>query len=149
MFSYRLIALMSQNAKVHKNTLALLEKIFKLAESFITEEMNHLSADESYSKKILDEPYPIEQIIKKCFTDFLENPKEKYIITDYYNYNNKFVNSLDTYDTFPLFIKNKYNGDEKLASERKELRYSYEKEKKLQMEHIKFLAQKNINNDNY
>ena len=149
MFSYRLIALMSQNAKVHKNTLALLEKIFKLAESFITEEMNHLAADESYGKKILEDPYPIEQIIKKCFPEYLENPKAKYIITDYYNYNNKFINSLDTYDTFPTFIKNKFRGDEQKDKDRKEIRHSYEKEKKLQMEHIKFLAQKNINNDNY
>jgi hypothetical protein len=149
MFSYRLIALISQNAKVNKNILALLEKIFKLAESFITEEMNHLVSDESYGVKILSDPYPIEQIIKKCFINSIVKPDGQYLITDYYNYNNTFITSLDTYDTFPLFIKNKYRDNGMVNKDRKEIRMVYEKEKKLQLEHIKFLAQINISNNEH
>ena len=147
-----MIALISQNAKVNKNNLALLEKIFKLAESFITEEMNHLITDETYSKKILDDPYPIEQIIKKCFIDYIADAKDtKYVINDYYNYNNQLKDSLDTYDTFPKWLKDKYNSDNAKTHEydkyRRDIRNAYEKDKKLQLEHIKFLAQKNISDD--
>jgi hypothetical protein len=152
MFVFRMIALISQNAKVNKNNLALLEKIFKLAESFITEEMNHLITDETYSKKILDDPYPIEQIIKKCFIDYIAEPKDtKYVINDYYNYNNQLKDSLDTYETFPKWLKDKFNSANAKQHEyekgRKDIRHEYEKNKKLQLEHIKFLAQKNISDD--
>jgi hypothetical protein len=148
MFSYRLIALLSQNTKINKNSLALLEQIFKMSESFITEEMNHLASDSKYAQKILDDPFPMEQIIKKCFVNCLENKKHTYMLTDYYCIDNKLEHSLDLYETFPSYIKYKFIPNEVLDNKRKEIRMYYEKNKQQQLETVKFLAQKNLTDEN-
>ena len=109
MFSVRMNKLLNQiDYKVSKKALELISNINKITENFISERMNNLISDPvNYSKKILEDDFPNLIIIKKYFMSFRFEYEEKNIkvINDFYNYNNDFKYSLNTWEEFPEIIK--------------------------------------------
>jgi hypothetical protein len=113
MFSIRMSRLLRQvEFPVSKRAVDLVDKINRLAETYIATDMNHLiNETEAYSKKILKEDWPILSIIKKCFSEY--NDGEIYMqknnslgeVVDVYVYDNEMKYSIAKYDTFPEFIK--------------------------------------------
>jgi ribosomal protein S17E len=78
MFSIRLLKLMDQMT-VYKRAKELVEDLNKLAEKYITSEINFLLDEPiKYEAKILEDNYPMENIVNKCFGEFKE---EKHLKT--------------------------------------------------------------------
>ena len=109
MFSIRLIRVFSQYKKINKKCIELITKINKLAEQFITVDMNNLMEDpEHYSQRILEQDYPNGIIIEKCFGEFNNGQiykKSLPTIADIYIYENEMKYHPDKYDLFPTVMK--------------------------------------------
>ncbi len=159
MFTARLnVLLQQQSLPVNKKCILLLEKINKLAEMYITTEINSLLADPNYAKKIILDDFPIQTIIKKCFAEFIvadlsksdNSKKEKIVVTDYYNLDNPMAKSLSKYELFPDVLKySRYYGSkhetidiEQINRIKQNTRETYERRKSHSLEHLKFLAHK-------
>lgn len=153
MYTIRMGILMNQQTyKIDKKCIELIEKINKLAESYIATEMNNLMSDELYAKTVEDNDWPIAVIIKKCFTEFIDGNayKKKGVITDCYSLDNELVYSLSKYDLFPEMLKTAkyYDKDGKLKpieffnEKRLLFRSQYEKIRMHSLEHLKFLTTK-------
>lgn len=152
MFSIRLSRLLkSAMYPIGKRCIELIDKINKLAEVYITTDMNHLIGDPAgYSKKILSEDYPILSIIKKSFPEYIDGQAFKNIgvITDIYCYNNDFKHSLAMYDTYPDFLKYAKYVDDKgvlvdtqvVSEKRYNLRKRQERMKLANLEMMNFIA---------
>lgn len=135
-----------------KKILDLVDKINKLSEGYIAADMNHLLNDTiTTSEKILAEDWPVIQIIKKCFPEYvIGNTKPVGIITDSYTLTNELKYSLSKYDLFPDVLKyakyydqgNKTTDIPQITDNRRQLRSEYEKKKIENLEQVKFLAMK-------
>jgi hypothetical protein len=160
MFSIRVIRLLKQvEFHVSKKSFDLFDKINKLSENFIATEMNHLLGNpDEKSAMILSDEYPIIQIIKKCFPEFIEGHIFDSIgtITDFYSLENDLKYSLSKYDLFPEALQStKYYAEKKdgtgmdkdniidipqMSAKRKAFRYEYEKQKKENLEIVKYMS---------
>jgi hypothetical protein len=151
MFTLRLIKYLQQKeTKINKKCMELLERINRLAESFIATDMNHLLNDTAnYVEKVSKMDWPISQIIKKCFTEFVNGNTYKNIgiVTDAYSIKNDIIKSISKYDLFPDFIRElKYYEGDKLVNfnyiteTRKTKRYEYEKKRIENLDYIKDIA---------
>jgi hypothetical protein len=89
----------------HASCIKLLRKINKLAEYYMTSEMNKLILNISYEKEILQAEFPIKTIIKQCFYDFLTGTADIDNIIDIYNINNELKYSLNKYENYPPSVK--------------------------------------------
>jgi hypothetical protein len=158
MFTIRLSRMLGRNeSAVNKKAMKLLDNINRLAESYIATDMNHLfNETEVYKEKIIDSEYPIQTIIKKCFSEFNDGKEYKSIgiITDVYILDNPLTYSVDRYQNFPEIIKHvKYIDDDgkenaiKIVSEkRKANRKEYEKQKTKNLDIVNFIARRNVDN---
>jgi hypothetical protein len=158
MFTIRLIRMLGRKeSTINKKAMKLLDNINRLAESYIATDMNHLfNETEIYREKIIDSEYPIQTIIKKCFSEFNDGKEYKSIgvVTDVYILDNPLTYSVDRYQNFPEIIKHvKYTDDEgeeksvKIVSEkRKANRKEYEKQKTKNLDIVNFIARRNIDN---
>ncbi len=108
MFCLRVSKLLSNNPYyTGKKCMDLLTKILKLAEVYITTDMNNLLGDpQKYASEILKAPFPMEVIIKKCFYDFITD--EHLILNDAYNIDNDFVYSFGSKLPKALEVKQDY-----------------------------------------
>ena len=151
MFTARLNVLLSkQNNGINKRCFDLLEKINRLSEIYITTDMNNLMKTPDLGQKISEGEYPIETIIKKCFSDCMLNTAntDNAVITDYYILNNPMAKSISKYDLFPDAIKYSkyYNSKDEIidipfsSKMKRATRDIYEKRKKHNLEHLKFLS---------
>ena len=152
MFSSRLSkAIQLMNIPYYKKTLELVNRINQLSEVYITTDMNHLLNDPiMYGNKILENDYPICEIIKKCFSEYNDGKiyKTPSVITDVYIYNNPMKYSISKYSTFPDILKYvKYYDDKKniidvpkVADVRKLTRTEYEKQKLYNLEMVSYIA---------
>ncbi len=141
---------------VSKKVIELIEKLNRLAEYYITTEMNNLiNEPEKYAKKIVDGEYPIFTIIRKCFGEYNDGAiyKDLGLITDIYCYNNNFKYSLDHYDTFPDFYKYaKYVDPEtkklvdipKVEQVRRDMRLAVEKSKIKNLDMMNYIAMRHM-----
>lgn len=101
MFVSRLSILLQKNNSPSKRALHLLDTIHRTSETFITSEMNHLiEQPDSYAQKVNDNPWPNEQIIHKCFSEFEQNRFEA-PITDSYNIDNERVYDVNNSKKYP------------------------------------------------
>lgn len=151
MFTIRLSRMLGQlDIPIHNRAVSLVDKINKLSEIFITNDMNYLMDNmEMYSNKIIESDWPILSIIKKCFFEYNGGTcyKNIGIINDMYMYNNSIKFHIDEYDKFPDIIKYaKYYDNGKLKNIklfndfRKDNRMEYEAQKKKNLEMINYIA---------
>jgi hypothetical protein len=154
MFTVRLSRYLRQtNINAGKKILDLIDKINRLSEIFIATDMNHLLNDtERMSEKILAEDWPMHQIIKKCFPEYIDGKAYKNIgtIIDSYTLENELKYSLAKYDLFPEVLKyakyykdasNKTTEDiQQITNNRRQLRSDYEKKKLENLEQVKYLS---------
>ncbi len=154
MFTIRLGRYLRQiNFHVSKKFLDLIDKINKMAESFIATDMNHLLSDtQKMSDKILTEDWPILQIIKKCFPEYLDGKtyKNTGVVIDYYTLENDIKYSISKYDMFPDVLKYakyyKTTADKttvdipQITDNRRQLRSEYERKKLENLEQVKYLS---------
>lgn len=160
MFTIRLSRMLQQTKyPVVKKCIELTDKMNRLAETYITTEMNSLLADNSYANKILSEDYPILTIINKCFFEFLDGnfwiKKNKTLgtITDIYDVNSPIEYSLSKYDKFPDWLKyvkyedkkaGKLVNDSSVEEVRKDTRISYEDNKTKNLEMVNYIAMRHV-----
>ena len=154
MFTIRMDRLLSQvSFNIDPKCKGLILKINKLSEKFIASDMNYLLTEtESASTKILSEDWPMSQIIKKCFPEYIDGKLYKNIgtITDFYLLENEFTNSLMEYEKFPEVMKSaKYVDDsgnlvtlEFMSNVKKDSKLKCEKIKRNNLEKIKYIAEK-------
>ena len=153
MFTLRLIKYLQQKeTKINKKCMELLERINRMSESFIATDMNNLLNDtENYVEQIKKMDWPISQIIKKCFGEFVNGAAYKNIgvVTDAYSMKNDMIKSVSKYDLFPDIMKEfkYYEGDKLLdfkeATEvRKNKRYDYENRRLENLDYLKDLSLK-------
>lgn len=154
MFSIRLSRMLRQASFTPgKKCLELIDKINKLAEGFLATDMNHLINDSaSYSKKVLDDDWPLLTIIKKCFGEYIDGTAYKNIgtIVDVYCYNNELKYSVCKYDLFPDILKYVKHYDEKnkaklieikhITDRRKQNRNERERENLHNLEMVNYIA---------
>ena len=152
MFSIRMSRILGTSTyPVGKKCLELVVKINKLAEIYITREMNYLIDDPvGYSKKVLAEDFPILTIMKKCFPEYIDGGvfKDIGVITDVYCYQNLLTHSLANYDLFPDFLKyGKYTDNDgklidipQVTQKKLDLRKAQEKMKTRNLDMMSFIA---------
>jgi hypothetical protein len=153
MFTFRFIKYLQQReTKINKKCIDLLDRIHRMSESFIATDMNNLlNNTENYKNNIANMEWPIAQIIKKCFGEFINGKTYKNIgtITDAYSIKNDMIKSVAKYDLFPDIIKYyKYYENNKLidnvtATEiRKKIRTEYEQKRLENLDYLKDIALK-------
>ena len=151
MFTLRLIKYLQQKeTKINKKCMELLERINRMSESFIATDMNNLLNDtDNYVERISKMEWPISQIIKKCFSEFINGAAYKNIgtITDAYSIKNDIIKSVSKYDLFPDIVKElKYYEDDKLldytfiTDSRKNKRYEYEQKRLENLDYLKDIS---------
>jgi len=151
MFTIRLLRMFdSMTKQPYNKCISLIDKLNRMAESYIATEMNHLLNDtENYSEVILKREYPILTIIKKCFDSYNlgQDGKKNGIITDIYAIDNKLNFSITKYDEYPEIFKHvKYKSGKKLitvdkiSKRRKAAAYEYEKQKLHNIEMVEYIA---------
>jgi hypothetical protein len=149
MFTIRLSRLLKQTNGVGNKCINLVDKINKLSEQYIATEFNKLISDNKYSSVILEQNYPIMDIIKKCFVEYIDGAAFKNIgtVTDIFCYQNEMKYSLDKYELFPPIMKySKYRSNGKLVDikpideRRKKVREAYEKMKIQNLEMVNYIA---------
>lgn len=159
MFTIRLTRMLSNlDVKVCNKALNLVDKINRLAEEYIATDMNHLiNESEVYSQKILDNPYPIETILHKCFSEYNDGATYSSMgnITDVYILDNPLLYSVDRYKSFPEIFKHVkyYDGKsvkqvKKVSEKRKANRDEYETQKLHNLDIVTFLSKKSVNQPN-
>lgn len=159
MFTTRLMRMLSKDdIVVNKKAMNLLDKINRLSEGYIATDMNHLfNETESYNQQILDAEFPIQTIIKKCFSDYNDGMIYSKIdtISDVYILDNQMKYSLDCYSKFPDFMKNvKYieNNTVKtvkaISEKRKNNRIEYETQKNKNLDIVNYIAKKTLTTEN-
>ena len=146
------------DVKVCNKALNLVDKINRLAEEYIATDMNHLiNESEVYSQKILDNPYPIETILHKCFSEYNDGATYSSMgnITDVYILDNPLLYSVDRYKSFPEIFKHVkyYDGKsvkqvKKVSEKRKANRDEYETQKLHNLDIVTFLSKKSVNQPN-
>jgi hypothetical protein len=157
MFSIRLWRVLSAaDRNVPANCLALVEKINKDSEFYITAEMSRFISDPAKrGPEIANGEYPILTIIKKHFTAF--NGGEKYgknigEINDVYILENVLEHSLVKYDMFPDYIR-EYGWIDKDGKEqinkvyqenRKKTRTEFEQQKKDNLFMMRYIAKRHV-----
>ena len=114
--------------------------------------MNNLISDPvNYSRKILEDDFPNLTIIKKYFSNFKLEYEEKNIkvINDFYNYNNEFKFSLNSWEEFPDIIKTikfldpdtqKITEDIIINEKRKETIHQYQEQKLKNMKMVEYIS---------
>lgn len=150
MFSSRLITIIKKRMpKINDKSIKLLEEIYSLAETYITNDINYLLENPD-SVKDIPELFPIQVIIEKCFADFIggdkvKTNKKELVCTDYYNLNNEFKYNLLYYDSFPKAFKDicylenkKIHCSKKITNLKKDKRKTYEKRRMETLEQLKF-----------
>lgn len=155
MITIRLTRLLENlQMKLSKKIMDLIININRMAETFITSDMNNFLAEpEKYAKIIQERDYPILSIIKKSFSEYNDGKiygDDMGTITDIYCYSNEAKFHLDQESLFPnIFRHVKYkdnNGiihDVKEIDEgRKNMRVSYELDKRNNLEMIQYIAQR-------
>ena len=153
MFSVRMNKLLNQiDYKVSKQALELISNINKITENYISEKMNNLISDPvNYSRKILEDDFPNLTIIKKYFSNFKFEYEEKNIkvINDFYNYNNEFKFSLNSWEEFPDIIKTikfldpetqKITEDKITNEKRAEIISQYQEQKNKNMKMVEYIS---------
>lgn len=150
MFTIRFNRMLVQQSKVSKKCTHLVDKINKLAEYYISTEMNKLIADSDYVEQIEKMEYPILTIIKKCFAEYNDGAIYDSIdtITDIYCYQNEMKYSLDKFENFPPYMKYaKYIDDKNQVHDikyindlRKQNRIDYERIKLNNLEMVNYIA---------
>lgn len=156
MFTIRLSRFLRQSdiLNIQKNVM-LIESINRMAEKFITVDMNHLINDpDGYGNKIMNEEWPILSIIKKIFYEYLDGNiygNNLGVITDVYIYNNEMKYSLSHYDRFPDWMKYaKYNDNGNLINinevetARKRIRNEHEQITRNNLEMVNYIAKRHI-----
>lgn len=158
MFSARLSSIL-HNVKYHvsKKAIDLVEKINRLSEAYIATDMNHMLNDKSYANTILANEWPIATIIKKCFPEYINGNTYKKLgtVIDSYAINNRLEKSLSKYDLYPEVVQtSKYIDDDgkvveitAVAEKRKFFATEHEKNKNHSLEHVKFIAMKQMDFD--
>lgn len=153
MFTIRLTRLMSNlDTSPSNKSMNLIDKINRLAEEYIATDMNHLINEPNvYGKKILDDDFPIQTILKKCFLEYIDGItyKDMGTVTDVYILDNPLQYSLDKHKNFPeIFKQVKYTKSKgqslvtikKVAEKRKANRDEYETQKLHNLDIVTFLA---------
>ena len=153
MFSVRMNKLLNQiDYKVSKQALELISNINKITENYISEKMNNLISDPvNYSRKILEDDFPNLTIIKKYFSNFKFEYEEKNIkvVNDFYNYNNEFKFSLNSWEEFPDIIKTikfldpetqKITEDKITNEKRAEIISQYQEQKNKNMKMVEYIS---------
>lgn len=147
MFTIRLARLFKQgyDGRIGHKAVTLINKLNRLSETYISIEMNQLISDVNYSKKILEDKWPMQIIIEKCFPEFKSNDNTN--VNDVYHLNNEVKYSLCKYELFPEIIKTAkyYEGDksveiEKVREMRENTRADYEREKINNLEMVNYIA---------
>lgn len=111
MFVTRLSILLQKNNSPSKRALHLLDQLHKISETFITSHMNQLiEHPETYAKEINDGLWPNQQIIQKCFPDFM---KKREPLSHTYNLDNKIEFNINTYEGYPESLTSIRWGDKK------------------------------------
>lgn len=131
----------------------LVDKIFKLSESYLTQEMNNLiESPNTYAKKIETSEWPVLNIIKKCFIDFSFGDKDildmKGTVTDMYCYENDLRYNLSTYQQFPEILRCQRYFDKDgsivtndyITKNRSDLQAEHEKQKLINLEMMNYIA---------
>lgn len=91
--------------KAPKSHIDLVKKIYKIAESFITSEMNNLIENpKKYSQHINTIDWPNMAIIKRCFTEFIAPVDEMQNICDVFIYDNNMKYSCDKFNMYPPYL---------------------------------------------
>jgi hypothetical protein len=142
---------------INEKCVELVGRVNKLAEMYITTEVNNLINDpEEYSKKILARDYPIAEIIKKVFSEYnngliIKKDMPSIKIVDVFCYENKLEYSLDKYETFPPFLRDvAYEENGKLVQLfeiieiRKAARIDYETKKLKNLDMMKYIATRHL-----
>ena len=152
MYTIRMSMMLKQQLyKVDKICMELIDKINKLSEIYITTEMNHIMTNPEHAKKIESNEWPIETIIRKCFSEFIDGKvyKKIGIITDCYSLDNEMKYSISKYELFPTVIKqafyyidNKILPIEYINKQRELRRMDYEKRRIHMLEHLKVIVNK-------
>lgn len=114
--------------------IKLVTEITKIAERFITTEMNSLLNNKKYVDTINDMDWPNLYILKRVFANFIS--VDKHIdIADAFDYSNEMKYFSDKYSTYPEYlqgIKRMVNGKikpSKYGKAEQEIRETYEKNK--------------------
>ncbi len=154
MFTVRLTRILNKmTVPICKKAIALVEKIFKLSETYISQEMNSMIDNPAkHAAKVLADEWPILGIIKKCFSDFSTDTSKiqslKGSVTDVYCYENHMTTSLNLYEKYPEFMKRigflqKDGGVtyfELVERINKEIRLEYEKQKTINLELVSYIS---------
>lgn len=153
MFTIRMTRMLSNLTPAPSNkSMNLIDKINRLAEEYIATDMNHLINEPvGYSRKILDDDFPIQTILKKCFVDYIDGggSTKNITVTDVYILDNPLQYSLDKYKNFPeIFKQVKYKAKarseltviKKVAEKRKANRDEYETQKMHNLDIVTFLS---------
>jgi hypothetical protein len=156
MFSIRMTRMLkSITPPVYSAAIDLVEKINKLSEQYIAGEMNNLIAQPvSAARQILENDFPMLDVIKKCFPEYLDGARYKNIgtVVDCYVYSNELKHSLCKYDKFPDFLKYVKFADEKnpkiihniaeVEKRRYEMRHAHELSKLKGLEMMDYIAER-------
>jgi len=117
-FVYKLKSFLSTlNFTINKNTIKLVNDIFKKIDEFLSVNINKLlqNKDEIF-ENFSNMEYPIINILKTVFNKYLDNVKDTDVVTDIFILNKKLKYSISKYETFPEFIKTvKYEKNKKIV----------------------------------
>lgn len=133
------------NIDLGKESFILLRKISSMSEKFLNTDMSLLWEDKTYADKILNDEWPLRQIIKSAFAHYSSEYQHKSVdkITDVYIYDNPIKSSTSTWNKFPEYFKtfkkgNKY--DTELQKKRKKIRMEWESQKKDNFQMVNYIA---------
>jgi hypothetical protein len=93
----------------HQGMFDILDKINKLAKTFLTLEMQKMLSDKKYIEIVETTPPPMLSIIVKCFSHFLFDPDKKYgVMVDIFDSNNPLKFSVNDVNNAPNYLINGY-----------------------------------------
>lgn len=106
-FTQKLLIYFTKEEKLCLESLNILKKINKLADSYLSFELNNLLHDPHYVKTILNMEKPMYAIMKEVFHDYTVQFYPKKIngnIVDMYVFNNDIKYSLNQYESYPEYL---------------------------------------------
>lgn len=161
-FTLRLIRMIEgSKIKASSHVMNLMQKINRMSENYLTSEMNNLIDNpEEYSKKILSEDFPMQKIIRQCFSEYVDGHifKENNMdINDIYVFENDFKYSASQYETFPDVMKyhNYYDQSDKndkskvkkieeINNFKQSIRSDFEQTKTKNLDMVNYIAMRHV-----
>ena len=152
MFSIRLLRTLRQdNLKISDKAIDLVEKINKMAEFYITTEMNNLIEEpEEYSTKIISGEHPLLHIMKTCFQAYQIPNTHVGTITDIYVSKTELKYSSAKFSSYPPYIARvgmmkdgkPVDLTNELQAATVKMRMAYEEQKKQNINMMNYIAKR-------